>query len=65
MDQASESSSDMSTNSRSRIRFTTLAGTGQACVGVVALESTAGGQPTGFDGVEERLGRAGRRESPG
>ena len=65
MDQASESSSDMSTNSRSRIRFTTLASTGQAYVGVVALESVVGGQPTGFRGEEERLGRVNQRESPG
>ena len=35
--QVSDRSSDMSMNSRSRIRFTTLFGMGQVCVGVAVL----------------------------
>ena len=55
VDQASDSSSDC-LQIPDQICFTTLVGTRQAWVCVMALESVAGGQPTGFCGVEERLG---------
>ena len=47
----------MSTNSKSRIRFTTLVSMSQACFGAKMLDPTIESEPTGFGGAAETLGR--------
>lgn len=65
VDQVSDRSSDMSTNSRSVIRLTTFGGIGQACGDAVGLKPPAAGKTPGFAGAKGIPGRGGGMVQPG